>query len=369
MINNIKDMKKTFLLVALLFAALSVMAQDEPKNILFIGNSYTDVNNLPQLVQRVSESAGARLTYTSNTPGGCTFAQHCQNQSMALIRQGGWDVVVLQAQSQEPSFPQHQVEQQTFPYAAELVQAIYEANPDGEAMFYMTWGRKDGDQQNAQYFPVLGTYEGMDSMLYERYLYMARANDASVCPVGRVWRYLRNNYPDIELYQGDGSHPSMAGSYAAACSFYSMIFHRSPLDVTYTADLDVAQADIIRNAVKTVVFDTLNFWLRQEADTTQQDTTQTDTTHQDTTHVGITHVSALQCTVSPNPAKDYVMVRMQGNEGLCQGILYDPRGCVVRRITFSANEQKIDLNHLSAGVYTLSVISGKDKISRRIVVK
>ena len=129
-------------------------------------------------------------------------------------------------------------------------------------MFYMTWGRRDGDQQNAQYFPVLGTYEGMDSMLCLRYTYMAEANDASLCPVGRVWRHLRTNNPDIELYSSDGSHPSVAGTYAAACTFYTLIFHRDPLSIAYNASLDPIDAIAIRNAVRTVVYDNLPSWQR-----------------------------------------------------------------------------------------------------------
>ena len=235
-------MKRLLLFQLCLTCVLALSAQDAPKRVLFIGNSYTEVNNLPQLVQRVAESVGDVVEYQSNTPGGCTFSQHCNNGSMELIRQGGWDVVVLQEQSQLPSFPQSQVEADVFPYAQQLVSAVYASNPEGEAMFYMTWGRKEGDAPNAAYFPVLGTYEGMDSMLYERYMYMARTYDASVCPVGRVWRYLRANNPEIELYQLDNSHPSQAGSYAAACAFYTMIFHKSPLRIAFDSDLETSVA-------------------------------------------------------------------------------------------------------------------------------
>lgn len=256
-------MRKLYSLLALALLALSLSAQGTSKNVLFIGNSYTEVNNLPMLVQQVAQSMGDQLTYQSNTPGGCTFMQHCSNQSMNLIQQGGWDVVVLQEQSQYPSFPDGQVQNEVFPYAAQLVQAVYANNPDGEAMFYMTWGRKYGDSQNAIYFPVLGTYEGMDSMLYERYMYMARTNDASVSPVGRVWRYLRTHNPDIELYQSDNSHPSLAGSYAAACCFYTMIFKRDPMNISFRSTLDEQTAATIRSAVHTVVFDNLSFWERQ----------------------------------------------------------------------------------------------------------
>ncbi len=238
------------------------MAQEESKRVLFIGNSYTDVNNLPNMIQQAASSAGYRMTYDASLPGGCTFRQHCTNESMRLIQQGGWDVVVLQEQSQYPSFPQGQVEAEVFPYATQLVNAVYAQNNCAEPMFYMTWGRRDGDQQNAQYFPILGTYEGMDSMLYERYMYMAQANDASVSPVGRVWRYIRTHYREIELYDGDGSHPSVAGSYAAACAFFAMLFEDSPLNITYTADLDRDVAQTIRNVAKQVVYDSLSYWQR-----------------------------------------------------------------------------------------------------------
>lgn len=253
---------KRIALVALFLYAIAVSAQDGP-SVLFIGNSYTEVNNLPQMVFSIANSMGDNMTYSSNTPGGCTFSQHCTNQSMQLICQGGWDVVVLQEQSQYPSFPQSQVEAEVFPYAERLVDSIYAHNPCAEPMFYMTWGRRDGDQNNAPYFPVLGTYEGMDSMLCLRYTYMAEANDASLCPVGRVWRYLHDNNREINLYASDGSHPSVAGTYAAACAFYTLIFHRDPSYIDFTpTSLDTSEASTIRGAVRMVVYDNLTQWQR-----------------------------------------------------------------------------------------------------------
>ena len=244
-------------------AAVAVQAQPQARA-LFIGNSYTEVNNLPQMTADIARNMGAELSYTSNTPGGCTFAQHCTNESMALIRRGGWDVVVLQEQSQNPSFPQSQVEAEVFPYAQRLVDSVYAASPCAEPMFYMTWGRKNGDARNAQVFPVLGTYEGMDSMLYERYMYMAEANDASVCPVGRVWRYLREHHPEIELYQSDESHPSVEGTYAAACSFYVMLFGGDPEAVTYHPEgIGPEAAEAIRQAVHEVVYNAPERWHRR----------------------------------------------------------------------------------------------------------
>ncbi|MBQ6098027.1 MAG: T9SS type A sorting domain-containing protein [Bacteroidales bacterium] len=256
---------KTFLVFvfALCFAFVQNSYAQQSIRALFVGNSYTAVNNLPQMVADIAASMGNELHYQSNTPGGCTFQQHCNNQSMTLIRQGGWDIVVLQEQSQYPSFPQQQVENEVFPYAQQLVGAVYDAGYCTEPMFYMTWGRKNGDQQNAQYFPVLGTYEGMDSMLCLRYTYMAETYDAAICPVGRVWNHLRHN-TDIELYQADESHPSLAGTYAAACAFHTMFFGDDPDSITYQpSGLNSNDARQIRDAVHDVVFLQLPRWKRK----------------------------------------------------------------------------------------------------------
>lgn len=249
------------LLLTLFFALFAgvLFAQEHPR-VLFIGNSYTQANDLPQMVADIAQSMGEDMEYHSNTPGGCTFEMHCHNQSMMWICEGGWDVVVMQEQSQLPAFPLDSVELYVFPYAQQLVDSVYAHNHCAEPMFYMTWGRKNGDTEFG--YPPMDTYEGMDSLLYARYMQMGEDNDASVCPVGRVWHYLRNHNAEIELYMMDESHPSLAGSYAAACAFYTMIFGRDPNDISHNAGLDETTARAIRSAAHEVVYDSLWKWQR-----------------------------------------------------------------------------------------------------------
>ena len=132
----IKYINNIVVLVCFWLLPFEIVAQDVP-HVLFIGNSYTEANNLPDMVQQVARSAGKDITYASNTPGGCTFSMHCNNNSMNLIRQGGWDVIVLQEQSQLPSFPQNQVETQCLPFAKCLADSAIAYNPDVKVMFYM----------------------------------------------------------------------------------------------------------------------------------------------------------------------------------------------------------------------------------------
>jgi len=252
---------RKLILLTFCIVTLYVSAQ---KKVLFIGNSYIYTNDLPTLISSMAASTGDKISTESNTPGGCKFQQHCTNQSMTMIRNGGWDVVVLQEQSQSPAFPIGQVQREVFPFAKILVDSIYAYSDCPEPMFFMTWGYKNGDQLNCGNYAPLCTYEGMDSLLRERYLYMGQANHASVCPVGRVWHYIRDNYKSIELYSNDGSHPSMAGSYAAACAFYTMIFEKDPTLISYHSSLDTATERIIRNVAKLVVYDSLSSWKREQ---------------------------------------------------------------------------------------------------------
>jgi len=225
--------------------------------VLFLGNSYTGVNNLPQIVHDVALSAGDTLIFDSYTPGGYQLIDHSLDViSQNKIITGGWDYVVIQGQSQEPITLSNQF---NFGGSA-LYNLIKQHNTCAVTMPYMTWGRKNGDASNCVAFPVMCTYLGMDTTLRNRYLKLTDFINGEVSPVSVVWNYLRQNYPDIELYQADESHPSLEGSYAAACCFYTSIFKKDPTFITLNFGLNATDASNIRNAVKTKVFDCLQLW-------------------------------------------------------------------------------------------------------------
>jgi hypothetical protein len=254
-------MKKLFFCAGLVFFANLLHAQTR---VLFIGNSYTAVNNLPQLTADCALSigfAGMPMEVASSTPGGTTFQMHTTNaSSQALINEGNWDYVILQEQSQLPSFPDSQVATECFPFAAQLNNQILSVDSCTETVFYMTWGRQNGDAGNCAFWPPVCTYEGMDSLLNLRYRQMAIANNAILSPVGALWNYIRNTYPEINLYSADGSHPSLEGSYAAACSMIAVMLRTDPYLITYSSTLDPIVAEKIKLAAQAVVFNNLMEW-------------------------------------------------------------------------------------------------------------
>lgn len=416
---------KKYVLVALLIVSSqqTIIAQQK-KKVLFIGNSYTAYNNLPQLTASVALSTGDTLIFDSNTPGGQTFQGHSTNgQTTSKIQAGGWDFVVLQEQSQLPSFPIQQVQSQVFPFARVLDSLVHAATPCAQTLFYMTWGRKNGDANNCQFFTDVCTYEGMDNLLRERYMMMANDNNALVSPVGAVWRYLRTNHPEIELYQSDESHPTLEGSYVAACTFYTAIFRKNPELITFNAGITATVADQIKQAAKLVVYDSLATWNINAYDpvadfsytaqtnqlvfenesqaatdylwdfgdgftSTEENPThayaatgsytvtliakkcgQTDTVEQVVVInvLGTTSIEAASISIYPNPAGDQLHIR---SSGITEVQLLDLTG----KIVLTENVVKSDthtllLNQVPKGYYMLQIRSGDYTYIEQIIKK
>ena len=110
---------------------------------LFIGNSYTGVNNLPQLTYDVALSAGDTLIMDFHTPGGTRLMDHASStQAISKIYSDKWDYVVLQAQSQEPSWPIQQVQTEVFKYATILCDTIRANNSCTMPVFLYDLGTK-----------------------------------------------------------------------------------------------------------------------------------------------------------------------------------------------------------------------------------
>lgn len=252
-------MKKTLLFLFLI--TFSLILSQTTKRVFFIGNSYTYVNNLPGLIQSIAASNGDVLEHHSHTPGGSTLQNHSNNPDViSTINQGNWDYVVLQEQSQLPSFSDSQVQNQVYPYALQLSNLIKTSNPCGNIIFYMTWGRKNGDAGNCPGLPTVCTYQGMDTQIYNRYMEMAAANEGIVSPVGKVWRTIREQNPAIELYDQDESHPSYIGSMAAAYTFYTILFKKDPTQIPFNGNLSPTQAQMIKDIVKTEVYNQPAKW-------------------------------------------------------------------------------------------------------------
>lgn len=229
--------------------------------VLFIGNSYTYFNDLPQLVKNIAVSDGKTIITKQDTPGGVTLEYHWNSGvSQKLIKEGNWNYMVLQEFSQRPSEPLSEFNHNVFPFVEKFDSLFKRQNPKGKTILYMTWGRKNGDSSRCGQCPDVCTYEGMDSLTRVRYLILGDKIGSYISPVGAVWRYIRNNHPEIELYNSDGSHPSINGSIVGAFCFYTIITQKNPSKIVYNASISPVIASEIKDAVEKVAYDSLYYW-------------------------------------------------------------------------------------------------------------
>jgi len=342
--NNLFKRSIQLLLIA---SSMSSFAQNT-KRVLFLGNSYTSANNLPQLISDMASSTGRTLIFDSNTPGGYYLAQHLTNVvSLEKIANGNWDNVILQDQSLALAYPS--TYNNFLPYAIELDSIIKGYNSCSQTMFYATWGRKNGDTYlcTPPECPVdtwiNRTYYEMDSTIGAHYKFFADSIKSSMTPVGATWRHIRQNYPSIELFDSDGSHPSLAGSYAAACAFYTTLFRSDPTLIAFNSGLSATDATNIKNTVKQLVFDDLLLWNVGVYDYLLESNCLNVSTGHETPN-------DKYWSVFPNPVNDVLCVQFSANDLKDKLSIYNITGKLIQEIEV-AQSTDIYFNEFSSGVY------------------
>ena len=212
-------------------------AGDVVYKILMMGNSYTGQSNVAGQLQhllRGTPGISASSSVKGLTKGGWKIYNH-RDETM---KSGStwhtetrptkdYDYVILQDQSQTPTFIGSEGTTNSKNAAVQL-DGIFE-DMGAEIIFYMTWGRRYGDNQHP-YWDV-NTYKTMQAKLklgYEEYIKAVKDTNnrqAYMGPVGLAFEYLHDtDYAFFtSLYKGDNSHVQPTGAYIAACVFYSTI--------------------------------------------------------------------------------------------------------------------------------------------------
>ncbi|MCF7849239.1 MAG: hypothetical protein K9M45_10330 [Kiritimatiellales bacterium] len=214
-----------FMMLIMLCLGLDVQA--EKLRILFIGNSYTYVQNMPEILRQMADDKGHELEIEQETPGGKNFEFHWNaGRAAEKMRTGNFDVVVFQNQSFEPvGDPDNMMEY------GKLLAA--EADKAGaRKLFYLTMAYKDkvkwmnGDSDEAKRGVAL--LPEMLGRLTASYSKLARSTKSEVAPVGIAWKQAYDAVPGIELHRSDNSHPSETGAYLTALVFYATIYGEKP---------------------------------------------------------------------------------------------------------------------------------------------
>ena len=210
------------LLVAVVFSALAerTAGQQSPNNsppaqevrVLFIGNSLTYTNNLPELVAALATAAGQKpLIFQSLVGGGFALEDHWNgDKARKLLVTGGWHYVVLQ---QGPSaLPEGR--KLLLDYTRLFAREIRRSG--ARPALYMVWPARARAQD----------FNGVS----ESYRLAAQQVDGLLFPAGEAWQSAWRRDPKLEFYSPDGLHPTLAGTYLAALVIYQQLYQQTSFD-------------------------------------------------------------------------------------------------------------------------------------------
>ena len=210
---------------AVVIAGWPVAGYAEPLRVLFIGNSLTASNDLPNIFSSLAEGGGHERPLTRTVAvGGFSLEDHWnQGEAQKAIAQGQWDFVVFQ-QGPSALIESRRLLVNYTRRFAEVARAAG-ATP----ALYMVWPSANRRSD----FPGVSTSYGA----------AARAVQGRLLPAGDVWRTVLREHEDIALYSDDGLHPTLAGSYLAALVIYRELYQAS---VTSLPRLGLPQNDATR---------------------------------------------------------------------------------------------------------------------------
>lgn len=206
--------------------------------VLFIGNSYTAVNDLPAMVRAalLTLPSVASVDVAAIDPGGVTLDRHGKTgATLARIREGRWTHVVIQEQSVTACLdPKLHVAGATA--LASEVRAI-----GAQLLLYATWPRRAGDAIYKEPWTG-GSPAAFERCLEAGFAQSVAATGAARVDVGAAWLRALAAKPDTPLYSDDGSHPTIVGSYLAACAFVPALAGARATDVAWHPEA-IADAD------------------------------------------------------------------------------------------------------------------------------
>jgi hypothetical protein len=214
-----------------------------PLRVLMVGNSYTMHHSLHQMLERVANGVdgGPKLTADAVARGGYSLRNHLRTgPALQRIRAGHYTHVVLQGHSLSAvDHPNEFAED-----AERFKQAIDSA--EGHTVFYATWARSPEVSLYRTHKQV-HSFEDMSTRVSSVYFQLSSRLNAALAPVGSAFERALVTHPKLPLWGSDGSHPSLAGSYMAACVLYGAITGRDPSTTSYVPNgLKDADAQLVR---------------------------------------------------------------------------------------------------------------------------
>ncbi len=219
----------------------------EPTRILFIGNSATYYNDMPKMVEGMAIAAGKDVEVSSITHSGYKLSEFMDENGIyydkiiTTLRETKFDFVITQ---------DHRELMIQSPLKSEIaflkLKNLIDEN-GAKTILYETQADSEGRNFKINGSSVFLDHSMMQYYLTKNYFYIGNKNDVEVSAAGPNYTRCTEMFPEIVLYDEDKLHPTIAGSYLAACTIYESIFDESTYNNAFLPDSEFDPNDILDN--------------------------------------------------------------------------------------------------------------------------
>ncbi|PZP56388.1 MAG: hypothetical protein DI586_03860 [Micavibrio aeruginosavorus] len=198
-----------------------------------IGNSYIFTNDMPSMLAHLLNNARSgvyQYKIDKITKGGAHLSDH--------IKSGAVDKALGETSYSRIFFQEYSTAAFYADETSESVATMKKIKNKiltrgGLPIVVSTWPRKAGHEfysrKSKPGFAAVTNPAAMANRLHRFYSGQSTKLKIDFLPLGEYWHYAMVNYPEIDLYQDDGSHPSLEGSYLYALLMYRKISGRLPM--------------------------------------------------------------------------------------------------------------------------------------------
>lgn len=222
--------------------------------VLFIGNSLTYYNDMPELFENLCILDGKIVDAERLTYAGQNIAMMKDDETMwseidTKLTSRAWDVVVFQTDRNgvvmEEYFPDYPLK--VYEAAKELTEKIRDAG--AIPVIYSTFGVNKGSLTFQDHTKENITSVELSNLVIAYDAAVAQKLNCKVVYAGATFNSVLSSNPEINLFHTDERHPSLAGSVLIACDFYTVLFGQSPENIRFKGGLDSEEtAAVLRKA-------------------------------------------------------------------------------------------------------------------------
>ncbi len=175
------------------------------QKILYVGNSLTYSNDLPEIVERLGNSFNKKIKTQCICFPNYGLEDHWNDGLIqASISKEEFDFVVFQQGPSSQAYGRASL----LDFGGRISKLAIEK--DAIPVYFMVW-------------PSIQYYQTFDGVI-KNHTDAAELNKALLIKGGEIWRSFHESYDNIELYQRDQFHPSVAGSFLMALVHIKHLF-------------------------------------------------------------------------------------------------------------------------------------------------